>query len=391
MKKRKWLAACLAAAVAVALLGGPPARAEERPPGGYSYRYVLERSGEQPGGNTFTTRFHLFVQSSDPAAPALHTGSIALWGRMELSLAMEGSYTALGFEGESTPENQAADGGSVLGFTWYAREGKQPELDEQGRQFLGSVSVGYGSGKADPSEVKLRSYYETAAGRDQIDRLLAATDPLEQENLRELVGGVWRMESGEAPRLGFYQGYYAQESTEGETQVAVDIGNGWQSFSVIAYDPKVGLTLTAVAADGAETSLTLPGLAAGVGKSIQEIDLSGFSGLSPGEYRLRVEKRSHVTATYAGLTVAGESLFPELLGETLTLPCGDVNGDGAVRQTDRALLTAPGRYGLPAAEETAVYDLDGDGHIGQRDLAILTDPANYGKRDFTVSRGGGGG
>lgn len=106
--------------------------------------------------------------------------------------------------------------------------------------------------------------------------------------------------------------------------------------------------------------------------------------LPDGAYQIVIRKQSHVTATLTGVTVRGTELFPELEGLFVLLPCGDVDASGAVRQDDRALLTARTRYGKPAVAG-APYDLDGDGRVDQRDLAILTAPANYGKKNFTVS------
>lgn len=106
--------------------------------------------------------------------------------------------------------------------------------------------------------------------------------------------------------------------------------------------------------------------------------------LPEGGYRIEIQKQSHVTATLTGVTVTSGEWFPELEGAFIVLPCGDVNHDGAIRQTDRSQLTARARYGK-AAVDGEPYDLDGDGRVDQKDLSILMAPANYGKKNFTIS------
>lgn len=211
-----------------------------------------------------------------------------------------------------------------------------------------------------------------------------------------------------------YIGYYikdANDATLGRTPLKLIFSPPptWNGiFNVKSYDPKDPLIINIYPddpADGAPTGyrLVIDGEQTGTGIFVRTIRFAECiekykcsvleSGeqvdqLPEGTYRLEICKESHVTATLTGVTVKVDGtvteLFPELEGEFLYLPCGDVNGDGEIRLDDRAILTAPANYGK-AAVEGQIYDLDGDDRVDQTDLAILIAPANYGKSDFTVA------
>lgn len=206
-----------------------------------------------------------------------------------------------------------------------------------------------------------------------------------------------------------YIGYYMKnknDATLGRTPLKLVFSppKTWNGiFNVQSYDPKDPLTINIYPeepAEGAPTcyQLVIQGEKEGTGLFVRTVRFAECEYSVPGQtepctdlpegrYRLEIRKESHVRAELKGLTVRKTEtvteLFPELEGEFLYLPCGDVNGDGEIRQEDRALLTAPANYGK-AAVEGQVYDLDGDDRVDQTDLAILIAPANYGKSDFTV-------
>lgn len=222
------------------------------------------------------------------------------------------------------------------------------------------------------------------------------------------------------PETKLYQGYYldpeAEDRDDGVTVTQTDIGfrfnppkpwpSGKGTLTVVSYDPKKDIEIelykrdveTGTYSETADYSLTVSGAEAGTGICQQEVQFPEAEfrntqtdetvlgmNLPAGTYRLVVRKQSHVRAYLTGVTVKRNGtdveLFPEVDGQTLTLPCGDVTGDGTIRQADRAELMRPGRYNRKT--ENALYDLDGDGRVDQKDLAILTAPANYGKNDFS--------
>lgn len=227
------------------------------------------------------------------------------------------------------------------------------------------------------------------------------------------------------PDTKLYQGYYADPAADpdvGAPPVQTDIGfrfkapETWPSGNAMltlqSYDPKKPVTIelhkwddTGKYNEAADYTLAIAGEPSGSGLCRQTIGFADAqftyvkansqvqgSNLPNGKYMLVLRKTSHVSANLIGVTISrdgGElSLFPQLDGKSLTLPCGDVNQDGMIRQFDRALLTVPGRYGktIGIGETGIAYrcDLNGDRRVDQKDLAILTAPANYGKRDLRI-------
>ena len=65
----------------------------------------------------------------------------------------------------------------------------------------------------------------------------------------------------------------------------------------------------------------------------------------------------------------------------ITLPQGDVNGDGVIDIADLSMLLAGGNYG----ESNTDIDLDGDGRITIADIALALQAQNYGKVAVTIA------
>jgi hypothetical protein len=206
-----------------------------------------------------------------------------------------------------------------------------------------------------------------------------------------------------------YIGYYMKDkstATLGQTPLKLVFSppKTWNGiFSVQSYDPKDQLTVyirpAEAPAEGPAYYRVEPAVqTTGTGLFVQTIrfaestyyiedgkeELKGK--LPEGKYVVELKKESHVTATLIGLTVTADTIFPELDGKAVRLACGDVTGDGRIRQADRGELMKPGRYNRKAETvgNGSLYDLDGDGRIDQKDLAILTAPENYGKNDFSI-------
>lgn len=125
--------------------------------------------------------------------------------------------------------------------------------------------------------------------------------------------------------------------------------------------------------------------------------------LPQGKYKLVIEKPSHAPIVIEGFEIAayisvGESLdVTSLYAAAIQnpgfvafyLPCGDVNGDRAIRIDDLYALQNPANYGKPAppGSDLARYDLNGDGYINMEDVAILTSPSNLGKGEVVFVLG----
>lgn len=406
MRNRKQAAVCLACALLAGFCGpSPPARAAEG--GAAEYRYTLECvGGTQADGRT---EYALYTVPTRSDAPPLHTGSIALTTSvadgLTVSFEEDAPYAYRDFHGVagSFETGKAADGRPYVGFTWNVRQGETPETDDAGRQRIATVELAYGyvPDPASPYGVALLPYSETESGRAQFAaRNAPGLTQTERDVLDARIGNLWRCtESTLAPQFGFYQGYGAEEMEGAQTaQFAADIGNGWQRFQIVSYNPQKEVTLTLYASDGSggwsDTPARAPILVASTqktpGKVTDVLELS-LDDVAPGQYKMVISKRSHVPVTYLNLTVSEQHTCPQLTGLSAYLPCGDLDGDGGVRLTDYARLTDPARYGSASAEGKAgLYDLDGDGRVDAVDHAILTDPANYGKTEKTQTYDLGG-
>lgn len=101
---------------------------------------------------------------------------------------------------------------------------------------------------------------------------------------------------------------------------------------------------------------------------LADTDTSGnylFSGVSHGDYRLKVEKSGYLSYEKLVLTIAND-----LILDQISLKGGDINSDGQVTSTDLSTLLS-----LYLNTTTAVSDINGDGQVTSTDLSILL--ANY--------------
>jgi len=385
-----------------------------------SCRYTYQLIPEQASGNN-RTRFALYVERSDPNSPPLHSGTIALaldnttiqnienlvhfteeegWQLM--------SAPAAGTTQQNLTADKTASGLYYVSFGWYwgTGVGTTPVLPDNsdgmlGRQRLGTLEFDF---NVTVDDILLLPWTQTKTGEADWRRYqTAVSSGGDAAAYLEVVENTWRMDNLSRPLEGYYQGYYAGELESGQdAQLSVDITPGWYGFRVGAYAPERDATLSIYAFDEASgqyestpVSVVSASFGTGTGYFKKSISFSGDSeagatlshvsgkelgALEKGTYRMVLEKQSHVTATFDGLTVSDEGVFRELLGVTVILPCGDVDGDDKIRQSDRAQLTAQARYGKLATN--TVYDLDGDGKVNQVDMAILTSSMNYGKNSL---------
>ena len=74
---------------------------------------------------------------------------------------------------------------------------------------------------------------------------------------------------------------------------------------------------------------------------------------------------------------------------TITLLCGDIDGNGFINSTDLGIILKGQNYGK--STETAgdkAADLDGNGFINSTDLGIVLQGQHYGKSAVSVSFAG---
>lgn len=416
-RKHKNLA-LLGALLMVVLLAGQAlaAGAEDAPDTVSECRYYYQLVS-QPGASRYISEFALYVERTDENGELLHGGSIALAATTpgELTFEPEAGWQLTSKAGAVAsgdmdgPETGTLDDGRkyiCFGWLWNSSAGTTPPLSDSvdsgdaSRQKIGTLRV---PREGLPAEaVELLPWPETPTGSRQVgdwQSETAAGDP--DGPAMEILKSTWRMEDPSMPAQGYYQGYYVYEDPDGEDGIKnVDLIPRWQGFVLGAYAPQRPVTLSFYQAGTDPENLVATAsvsFGGGIGYFRSRIDFSALQLKSPtdtdmpelpdGTYTMVLEKPSHVKATFTGLTKTADAYFPELMGMSVILPCGDVDGNGFIGQKDRALLTQPEQYrtvyGEPHEPDREPLDLDGDHRSDQKDLAILIAPANYGKEDLT--------
>ena len=331
------------------------------------------------------------------------------------------------------PNEVEVKGKGYHAFNWFGRMSDGPQgTIPKGQGWSHSIQIGGYCMKLGVYTLDLKGASAPEEGSGATWTLPYKSDvgQLEWLTVKEAVAvevGDTEADGGDAlnrtlwnPETKLYQGYYEDpdaDTEEGAPPVQTDIGfrfdppKPWPSanasLTLVTYDPKKDVEIALYAwdeeAQGYKTdaayTLTVPGESSGTDVCKQTIgfheavfkaasgnDIPGTD-LPSGKYQMVIRKQSHVGAYLMGVTVSRDGtetkLFPQLDGRTLTLPCGDVTGDGKIRQGDRAQLMQPGRY-MKSVDEKNLYDLNGDRRVDQKDLAILTAPENYGKNNFSI-------
>ncbi len=412
-----------ATVVSAAETGGSPGTAT-------AYRYVLltEHASENPFD--LGTLCRLYV--AGPKDHPLHGGSIAV----ELPVPGAGQtvkVTALqpdekfelrNFDGAvissqttvflETIAKKTAEGKPYLGFTWNIVSDKGvatsitenapvPLQNGEGCQHIADFTVSTGAGQL--QSFRLLPWVETPTGA-AILKLRKAATGRQAEIYESLMRNFWRYDTLDTPTVGYYQGYYEADAADGTGQRQTDILNGWSALQVKTYRPQSPLQLTVTTPAGAILTASYDGghgnVVGKVTDSLKFEDLTFKSAakspqtraepeqipIENGFYTLQITKESHTTVTCTGLTASAQSLFPQLAGQTIVIPCGDLSGDGRIKQLDRALLTkltVKGMVSVKTEGKYEPYDLNGDHKISQLDLAIQLDPTNYGRSPYALA------
>ena len=105
--------------------------------------------------------------------------------------------------------------------------------------------------------------------------------------------------------------------------------------------------------------------------------------VTPGRYDLVVTKPGHLTYTVKGVVVGDGPLdltkHSNAAISTITLPAGDLNGDGTINSKDLNEIWSPANYlkNTTAAGVNPLADVNGDGTINSKDLNIVWKAENY--------------
>ena len=154
--------------------------------------------------------------------------------------------------------------------------------------------------------------------------------------------------------------------------------NGNNDFTVTLY--KAGSDMVV------GTPLTVSGNGT-VGSTEQEFTIPN---VAPGEYDLVVTKSAHLKYTVKNITVGNAPLdLTAMTGkayQTITLLCGDIDGNGFINSTDLGIILKGQNYGKSTATAgDKAADLDGNGFINSTDLGIVLQGQHYGKSAVSVN------
>jgi hypothetical protein len=155
---------------------------------------------------------------------------------------------------------------------------------------------------------------------------------------------------------------------------------------VRAYNPGSITTLKLMRGDEVEYTAAIE-MESGHGQVTQTF---AFPNVAPGEYALVITKPGHTSFTVQRITVGASDLDLALDSrpavQTITLLCGDINGDNMINNADLAVLWLAANYNKSAAQaNNQLCDLNGDGMINNADLAILWLAVNYNKGSVAVT------
>ena len=150
------------------------------------------------------------------------------------------------------------------------------------------------------------------------------------------------------------------------------------SGKVQSYDPNVAATVKLMQGEEVKYTVTTD-TSTGSGQTTQTFR---FETVEPGTYDLVVSKSAHLGYTVKGVVISGGDLdltqHEKAEIAAITLPAGDVNGDGTINSEDLNMVWKPSNY-LKGADtaENPITDVNGDGTINSEDLNVIWMPANY--------------
>ena len=161
------------------------------------------------------------------------------------------------------------------------------------------------------------------------------------------------------------------------------------SGAVKSYNPNNATTIQLMQG-GKEMYSTTIDADTGSGQKEQEFT---FNAVAKGTYDLVVTKACHLTYTIKNVEVGDTPLnLTTMTGKaysTITLLCGDIDGNGFINSTDLGIILKGQNYGKSTATAgDKAADLDGNGFINSTDLGIVLQGQHYGKSAVSVSFAG---
>lgn len=150
---------------------------------------------------------------------------------------------------------------------------------------------------------------------------------------------------------------------------------------ITAYAPKTPTTIELYA----ENDSTKPVYTTTIGGEAnasggQKTQTFSFEGVTLGTYNMKVTKAGHTPCWLNHVPVGSEALDISQTINSLTLVCGDVNGDGKVNANDYMAVANKKNYNKAATEaDNALCDVNGDGKINATDYMLIANKKNYNK------------
>ena len=167
-------------------------------------------------------------------------------------------------------------------------------------------------------------------------------------------------------------------------------GNGGAVYGKVqSYNPNAATTIQLKQGDTVKYKTTI----AKTTDSGQVTQPFSFPAVAKGTYDLVVTKPGHLTYTVKNVKVGDTDLdLTTMTGksyQTITLLCGDIDGNGFINSTDLGIILKGQNYGKSTATAgDKAADLDGNGFINSTDLGIVLQGQHYGKSAVSVGFAG---
>ena len=144
------------------------------------------------------------------------------------------------------------------------------------------------------------------------------------------------------------------------------------SGTVKSYNPNAAATVKLVQNGAVKYTATT---ATSSGSRQKEQNFS-FSAVAPGTYDLVVTKPGHLTYTVKNVVVGDGPLdLTAMTGksyQTITLLCGDINGDGSINEDDVSIIRYANNINKSTADaDNKLADINGDGSVNEDDVSIV--------------------
>ena len=151
-------------------------------------------------------------------------------------------------------------------------------------------------------------------------------------------------------------------------------GNGGVTVSgkITSYNPNNPTTVKLLQ-NGTEKYSTTIKAATGSGQKEQTFS---FPAVAAGTYDLVVTKSAHLKYTVKNVTVGSTPLdltkHSKAAISTITLLCGDINGDGSINEDDVSIIRYANNINKSTADaDNKLADINGDGSVNEDDVSIV--------------------